>query len=1698
MRNKILSIWLAVCMVLTMLPTSAMAEEADTSGASGEIIAFVPLAETEVSILTGTEIENLGLPESLSATVKTAVPADNGTQAEAVQDSSESEETESDNSAEATNSSDLQENVNDQQEDTNQKWEEKAMEIPVTWSSEPKYDMDAEGIYVFTPMIEGYTVNADLPEITVTVGTQLLGMALRTGIPATFGDFSVSIDKDGAMPTYEDGVLTFGTAGEYTVGMASGKSSTSNVLKVAVDGVTLNLNGVVIEARNGSSKVNDGATALSVTSDSVTLNVIENSFLTGGMGNPSFVGTGKSGAGISGSITVKGTATLTVTGGRGASSEGGPGGSGGDGINGDVTVTGSAILTATGGAAGEGYPINGIAGAGVRGNVDVSGAPTLVAICGSGMASMAIISADGADGGTITVGEGFTILAGNDKSSATAFTGTLTTAAYVAITLSSVELPTASEYAEASPVAAPGTDYVVDDINKILTISTTKGAAWWSANGASYLNYTVILDADIDVSAFRWTPVGDFHRAFTGSFDGQGHSISGLTVNVTEMYDLCAGLFGNVNGAMIQNLCIASGSIRASNIYNTCHTGSLAGYVYRSTIINCDNSADVYGGNTEVSGTGRVMVGGLAGSVVDNSTIINSYNTGNARAIGGPGVTAAYAGGLVGSLSAGSLVNCYNTGALSASKAQENYAAGLAGWVYNTVTTTSCYYQSADSLTGFGNTQSVTATVNGCGTFTADATLTAGTAEQFRSAQTLAYGSTLLAALNGWVSDQASTDYYTWAADRTPNVNGGYPVFGLTWTEPKVQWGVAGVEDTSPNTWVGSGSLTDAVAFANGLVSGTAYIKLLDDVDTTTTLEFASGKTTILDLNGKTIDGTSIPAGIDVNRNILTVNGKLTLCDSSTTSVAEQGKITGGHGAREGMGGGVYVHFSGIFIMTGGNVTGNTAVNGGGVGNYGTFTMRGGSIVGNSCVSGSGGSACGGGVANSSYFSMHGGSIIDNTVSVGGSGGGVFTDAMTLSGNVNISGNTVGTATNNVALMSIGSGGAAVEISGALANSTAIGVSIVELSRDNVYIPKAGVFTFGEDVVNSEYISKFVSDNSGFAVIAVGRQLKLAAAQIITKADATNGSFTVKVNGNQVPSGIEGQTVTVTPTANANYELDTITVTKTGDPNTIVTVTSGSFTMPAYAVTVSVTFKVSNTGLTDAQKLAAAKAAIMAALNRMSFSNSTTAADILSVAQAASLYGVTVTWNSANGFSKTQATTVVAGSIKGTLDLVLKQEGSRIGMDVTITKLSTGGNSGGGGSANLPTTKPTVSVTGSTENKATVDDKGNVRVTLTDKNIDDAINNAKAEAVKKGVNPGDITAIIHVTTDGKNANTATVNLPKTTQEQVISNKIAKVQLVIDRPDLSIGFDLTAITEINRQAKADVQLSATPMDNTKLSGNAKTAIGNRPAYDLKATYGIGKSVTDFGNGNINVEIPYTLQEGEIGENVHAIYVDTKGDITYLDDSRYDTQRERVMFSTRHLSIYGVAYKANCKFTDIEGHWAKDDILFVADGGLMTGTSATTFSPNGYMTRGMFVTALGRLANADTSTYKQSSFTDVKADAYYMGYIEWGVKNNILVGVGGGKFDPDGFVTREQMAVIMDKYASAMRIKLPEVYPQNIFADNAKMGAWAASSTKRIQMSGIIQSKSNNFYDPQGTATRAEVSAVLHRFVQQADFTDNAQG
>ena len=201
------------------------------------------------------------------------------------------------------------------------------------------------------------------------------------------------------------------------------------------------------------------------------------------------------------------------------------------------------------------------------------------------------------------------------------------------------------------------------------------------------------------------------------------------------------------------------------------------------------------------------------------------------------------------------------------------------------------------------------------------------------------------------------------------------------------------------------------------------------------------------------------------------------------------------------------------------------------------------------------------------------------------------------------------------------------------------------------------------------------------------------------------------------------------------------------------------------------------------------------------------------------------------------------------------------------------------------------------------------------------------------------------------------------------------------------------------------------------------------------------------------------------------------------------------SNNNTPIEDVGYKEDVPaFTDIASHWAKEDIDFVVSRGLFGGTSDTTFSPDNTMTREMFVTVLGRLANVNVESYNESSFADVKSHAYYMGYIEWASKNNIVKGIGNGNFAPDQSITREQMAVIIMNYAKTMDLKLTQVHEENTFDDSAKISDYAKDAVKQMQMAGILSGKNGNLFDPQGTATRAEVSAMLHRFVELFSFSD----
>jgi len=178
-----------------------------------------------------------------------------------------------------------------------------------------------------------------------------------------------------------------------------------------------------------------------------------------------------------------------------------------------------------------------------------------------------------------------------------------------------------------------------------------------------------------------------------------------------------------------------------------------------------------------------------------------------------------------------------------------------------------------------------------------------------------------------------------------------------------------------------------------------------------------------------------------------------------------------------------------------------------------------------------------------------------------------------------------------------------------------------------------------------------------------------------------------------------------------------------------------------------------------------------------------------------------------------------------------------------------------------------------------------------------------------------------------------------------------------------------------------------------------------------------------------------------------------------------------------------------FTDVfEGDWFYDDVKFVHQNGLFAGTSANTFSPQMPMTRGMVVTVLGRLAGIDLADYSGVSFDDVDTAQWYAPHVKWAAEMGIVSGVGNNNYAPDSDISRQDLAVILYNYAVKMGITLPETETAADFDDGTDIASYAAAAVTAMQKAGVISGKPGNVFDPQGIATRAEVAAMLHRFVE----------
>ena len=176
-----------------------------------------------------------------------------------------------------------------------------------------------------------------------------------------------------------------------------------------------------------------------------------------------------------------------------------------------------------------------------------------------------------------------------------------------------------------------------------------------------------------------------------------------------------------------------------------------------------------------------------------------------------------------------------------------------------------------------------------------------------------------------------------------------------------------------------------------------------------------------------------------------------------------------------------------------------------------------------------------------------------------------------------------------------------------------------------------------------------------------------------------------------------------------------------------------------------------------------------------------------------------------------------------------------------------------------------------------------------------------------------------------------------------------------------------------------------------------------------------------------------------------------------------------------------------FTDVStSDWFYDDVAFVYKNGLFSGTDSRSFSPNASMTRAMLVTVLYRLEGEPTVTGR-SSFTDVRSGAYYEKSVIWAAANGIVTGTDSTSFSPDAKVTREQLAAILYRYAQYRKLDTDASAKLNSFTDADSVSAYASEALGWAVSEGLINGASGKLM-PKGDATRAQVAAILHRFVK----------
>ena len=203
---------------------------------------------------------------------------------------------------------------------------------------------------------------------------------------------------------------------------------------------------------------------------------------------------------------------------------------------------------------------------------------------------------------------------------------------------------------------------------------------------------------------------------------------------------------------------------------------------------------------------------------------------------------------------------------------------------------------------------------------------------------------------------------------------------------------------------------------------------------------------------------------------------------------------------------------------------------------------------------------------------------------------------------------------------------------------------------------------------------------------------------------------------------------------------------------------------------------------------------------------------------------------------------------------------------------------------------------------------------------------------------------------------------------------------------------------------------------------------------------------------------------------------------------------VSLALSHASQYAIVIDdhnhgvVTLPFTDVsDSDWFYDPVCFVYSQGLMTGTSATTFEPNTPLSRAMLVAVLHRLEGSPAAS--AGDFTDVAEGDWYAQAVNWAASVGVVNGFDDGTFQPNAAITREQLAAILMNYAQYKGQDVSARATLDTYNDATAISSWANDVMSWAVAEGLISGVTADTLQPQGAATRAQVAAILQRFLSE---------